>query len=110
VVATDENNCEVEAVIFDVVASLNEFPFSSSEFIVSPNPATTILTIQHHSNEHNFAITVLNAIGFAVQPETVNSKQETCTVDISSLKPGMYLLEISEAGKQPYMFKFSVQR
>jgi len=98
VVATDENDCEVEAVINNVVAS-SQFPVSSSRFVIIPNPVSDKFTIhdaQFTIGTANAEISIYNLFGEKI-PLAVNC----CPwiVDCRSLSPGMYYIEINSNNK-----------
>src|SRR4029079_18461865 len=62
VVATDENDCEVEAVIFDVIASMGQLS-SGEGMILFPNPVKDKLEIRNLPAIDDISIKVYNAIG-----------------------------------------------
>ena len=94
VVATDENDCEVEAVIFDVIAGMNQFPVSSSQFAVYPNPAKDELYIIGSSVIVG-EISVYNMTGEKVKTGSVSDiKDKILRLDISTLATGMYWVQV----------------
>ena len=99
VVATDVNGCEVEAVIFDVVADIAQLPVTSFQFAVSPNPVTDILKIHNLSGNTEFSFEIFNILGSAVNLGNANWELQTYSVDISSLPTGIYWLCISDNNK-----------
>ena len=99
VVATDENDCEVEAAIFDVIASISQLQVANSQLTVSPNPVTDKLIITGGPENSKFQLNIYNAHGLAVQLETGNLKRHTCFADVSSLPAGMYWIQLSSEGK-----------
>lgn len=100
VVATDNNNCEVEAVIYDVVAGINN-PFGyDTQFSIAPNPAADQLYVtSHRSVATSVEITIFNAVGEKVlsMPATMH-KSQPFSIDISALPSAIYFLEIRRAG------------
>ena len=97
VVAVDANGCEVEAVVFDVVAGIHPSvsgPGVSIELF--PNPVTDILNIQYGKGEVTAMLSVYNMLG-----ETVfNSKEKNPpVVDCKSFPSGLYILEAVYPGK-----------
>jgi hypothetical protein len=103
VIATDGNGCEVEAVINNVIAGLNQFPVPSSQFAIFPNPVTEQLSVKDYKLSGSVSeISVYNMIGEKILLD-VNLK--SMTVNCRLLKPGIYFLELS-TGKQSYRSKF----
>ncbi len=101
VVATDANNCEVEAAIFDVVAGIGAAVSSGSmQLKIYPNPVADKCTIHNSQFTMGAAvtITVFNILGVVVQSELRNKKAEM-SVDVSSLPSGAYWLEVSSDEK-----------
>ena len=104
VVATDANGCEVEAVIFDVVASVSSVTGTLDGVTLYPNPASEKLTI-HYDDAHGslsktlsdfFEISILNLTGEKVmaQEMDIDPYTSSITLDIKSLSAGMYMIEI----------------
>ena len=118
VVATDNNGCEVEAAIFDVVLSV-EPPDGGWQLEIFPNPAGDELTVEssvpdsYRERVTAGSIAVYNLLGekMAVQlhPDshrTTNS--ELRTFDVSQLPPGIYYFEVA-AGEKLFRAKFVKQ-
>jgi len=63
---------------------------NNSKIKIYPNPAQNFVNIE---NAQNSSINIYNAIGALVY--TVNSKNETTKIDVSSFDAGIYFLEIS---------------
>ena len=103
VVATDENNCEVEAVIFDVIAGLpSQAAIGNSQLEIFPNPVKDNLEIKSLSGlDENVAIKIYNMLGVTVL-QTANCQLPTCITDVSSLPGGVYLLELNSDSKHFY--------
>ncbi len=107
VVCTDANDCEVEAAIFSVVASIQEaLRIDIAQLEIHPNPVKDELAI----SSGQFAIitiSIYNVIGekvLAVKPEARGKKQEG-VVNVSSLAQGMYSIKVNET----YWCKFVKQ-
>jgi PKD repeat protein len=101
VVATDENGCEVEAVIFSVIASVFE-EGSATEINISPNPAGDKLTISHASGIANVkSVTVFNLIGKKVleHHSSFAPGSSLAEIDVHGLSTGIYWLEVSCSDK-----------
>ncbi len=106
VVATDANGCEVEAAIFDVVASVPSLVNSLSSFVY-PNPAIDKLEVGcPEAGDKEVSIEVYDMVG-ALRLRTANSKLPT-ELDVRCLSSGMYWLEISSA-KKIFRLKFIKQ-
>jgi len=107
IVATDANNCEVEAVIYDVIASIQS-AFGNEQLEIFPNPVTEELEIRTpmftgNKLETVHAISIYNMLGaFVSQPEIQfksSGKKSEISVNVRALKPGLYWLEIISAEK-----------
>ena len=117
VVATDGNGCEVEAAIFNVIASL-PLEVSSLGFEVYPNPVEERITIQKAQVTSGTApqgvlrtveISIYSMIGVsAVSLPTTYCLLPTCTIDVSQLPAGMYYIEL-RSGSQSLRAKFVKQ-
>jgi PKD repeat protein len=97
VVATDENDCEVEAVIFDVIAGLTPTLSKGEGVSIFPNPVIGTL------NFNGFQLTdkVNNIIVYNMLGEKINLAINliTSTVDCRSLSSGMYIFELISGDK-----------
>ncbi|MEO8085676.1 MAG: T9SS type A sorting domain-containing protein [Bacteroidota bacterium] len=109
VVATDLNGCEVEAVIFDVVAGIQSGAGSNSgELEIYPNPVTDNIKIKYIYGNANRAmlnsISISNLVGEQVLAVPLSRSIGTnclpiaigmpIDLDCRLLPPGMYLVEI----------------
>lgn len=102
VVATDVNGCEVEAVIFDVIASVRDFSADELSALVYPNPVESILTLDlsklpilpQEISLYNVAAEKI----FSVVPDGTNN-QSTIQMDMNAFAKGVYWLEIKMGGK-----------
>lgn len=110
VVCTDSNGCEVEAVIFDVIAGVQQHAFSEA-LELFPNPVADQLEISGmQTSSVKSLLKVFNAVGEIILKEesvTVNSNGKLI-LDCKPLAPGTYWLEIS-AGSHTYRNKFIKQ-
>jgi PKD repeat protein len=117
VVATDANGCEVEAVVFNAVASFEEPGGSSNgapgQLTVFPNPVEQILSIYsplllaYGVGRDAAEISVYNMLGekvMAVSPGSFGGRH-VYAAHVHSLLPGMYWLELS-AGEKTSRSKF----
>ncbi|CAN5577125.1 hypothetical protein BH11BAC1_BH11BAC1_27040 [soil metagenome] len=98
VVATDNNGCEVEAIIFNVVAGLHSVISEGDGIYIYPNPVSEKFTIHNAQFTMGAAIemTIYNYIGelvFVSHQMNIGSKQEI-TLDVAELPAGIYHLRI----------------
>lgn len=93
VVATDENGCEVEAVIFDVVAAVDQYTVDSKQLTIYPNPANDFIIIKSNFDFSEKDITIFNMLGEKMEVgfTTLSSGEQA---NISSLAKGMYWVEM----------------
>jgi hypothetical protein len=99
VVATDVNNCEVEAVIFDVIANITPLSFGEGSGVrLFPNPVIDKLEIKNLATTSAISAKIYNSIGTEVQANELipvsSGNQFTCTMDVAGLSSGTYILEI----------------
>lgn len=95
VVCTDNNNCEVEAAIFDVLAGIHSHLGNRVEINVYPNPASKIITVSAGNHTDALGFSVLNVIGEIFSVNRLTNNSNFIELDISNLTPGMYWLELS---------------
>ena len=105
VVATDVNGCEVEAVIFDVVAGIKT-AVGSEQIVIYPNPAGEKLTVSRKQYAIN-TISIYNRLGQIVfcQRKPKVSLDGVLEVDLTSLAGGLYWLEL-DSGEKITRIKF----
>ena len=96
VVATDINNCEVEAVIFDVVAGIGQFATSNSQLAIYPNPVKDILEIRYHNSSAELTVRIFNNLGKKVFEKHERNVSENISLDVSTISSGTYFLELSD--------------
>jgi len=105
VVATDNNGCEVEAVINDVIAGISQMAISSEQISIFPVPSKDELFITRQgSSILTCEISVYNVAGV---PAEISSKPETI-IDVHLLSPGIYYLEL-QAAEKTYCAQFIKQ-
>jgi hypothetical protein len=103
VIATDINGCEVEAVINNVIAGNSQLAVGNWEWAIYPDPvgetlSVNISTLLAASDE----ISIYNMVGemvLAVPLQTANCQLPTCSIDVSSLRNGMYYIQIIQQEK-----------
>jgi hypothetical protein len=113
VVATDENSCEVEAVINNVVANAQLAPDSyrdgNLQLAIYPNPVVETLYLDFASTGMNYAFSIYNILGEKVlESKNTFQKDATIAIDCRQMQPGIYFLQIT--GKENTRIKFTVQR
>ncbi|MEO8088328.1 MAG: T9SS type A sorting domain-containing protein [Bacteroidota bacterium] len=97
-VATDANGCEVEAVIFSVLTSVQSANGNWQFAKINPNPVVDFLQIDGASlnKEKENVISIYNLLGEKVLSV---SGWELGTVDCRLFSPGIYYLELSNGDK-----------
>lgn len=109
VVATDDNGCEVEAVIFNVIAGGIDINTNENRIHIYPNPASSKLDV----SSSTFAITSICIFDLpgekvlTLHTFPIESPYQQ-TVDISRLSPGVYFLKV-ETGPGSWIQKVVVQ-
>jgi PKD repeat protein len=99
IVATDANGCEVEAVIFDVVAATGNLS-DQPGFSIYPNPVKNILEIRFAQKLNSPArILILNMLGEDVLKHSVASNQSVVNLDISEFSSFFYYIVLENDGK-----------
>ncbi len=105
VVATNGNGCEVEAVIFDVVAGINHLAINNWQMAIFPNPVNKKLGIRIPEilrwNNETVEIKMYDAIGNYITTfhPSANENEKELSLDVSSLSNGMYWLELNSNNK-----------
>lgn len=104
VVATDVNNCEVEAAIFDVTASVKTEIENFSGLEIFPNPVGDEMEIhlvrQLKSTENE--ISIFNALGEKIYSSWIHSSLK---INCDFLSPGLYRVEMND-GKNVFRKSF----
>jgi hypothetical protein len=109
VVATDNNSCEVEAVIYDVVAATGDLKNQLSGLILYPNPVSDVLVISCRSADgQSIQVSVLNLLGEKVLQQKIEQSSGAVTVNVSALVPGVYTL-VAGDGETEYRAAFTKQ-
>lgn len=70
--------------------SIDENAISSQKLLIYPNPGKDKITIQH---EHISLIEILNTSGQIVLSMTVSLEKQNATIDLSSIKQGIYFVK-----------------
>jgi len=102
VVCTDNNGCEVEAVLFDVIASV--YPLASAgnaELSVYPDPVKSELYINGIQFPVSTEITIYNLLG----EKQFSALLDKPVVNCKALSRGVYVLEL-QTGEKIYHVKF----
>ena len=104
-VCTDVNGCEVEAVIFDVVAGVQTLVNGRLSLVIYPNPVKNKFTVHNaectiKSTAHEVLwtkeISIYNMQGKNISGHSLQYPASTLPVeiDVSSLASGMYWIEL----------------
>ena len=118
-VATDVNGCEVEAVIFDVVAGTEDpgtAMFSTEGLIVFPNPVTEKLSVSVKQPAGTAVqpgvfvldgVSIYNLLGESIEvhPGQNHITSMTLEFDVHTFAKGMYWLEL-HSGDRVFRIKF----
>ncbi|MEW4922686.1 T9SS type A sorting domain-containing protein [Algibacter sp. 2305UL17-15] len=97
--ATDAGTVEISSVVIDNTLSSNDF--TSANFSVFPNPASSVLNIQGVNTISK--VELFNITGKQVLK---SSKLINNRLDISGLKSGLYLINIEDANNNRVVQKF----
>ncbi len=114
VVATNNNGCEVEAVINDIVASITPVHSISEGVTTYPNPVNDKLTIRNLNQNFELkdikSISIWNSLGEIFYSENNSSEKIHLPLDIdgSQFPSGLYYLELI-AGEKTFRNKFIKQ-
>jgi PKD repeat protein len=111
VVATDVNGCEVEAVIFDVVAGISQLAVGNGQLAVFPNPVSEKLNVNlHQLPGAGEEISIYNVFGekmySEVQREELNANREMYSVNCKFFPSGLYYIEVVK-GEKRFVTKFT---
>ena len=97
VIATDNNGCEVEAVIFNVIASVQDATIQNG-IQIFPNPVNDFLTLRDILiSGAGKEISVYSMLGVKALSSFLIAPGTETTIDVSVLKPGVYFMEIKSA-------------
>ncbi len=95
---------EFNDITASTTLSTNENVQDTTEFSISPNPATTRLNMNLPSNLSNTTISVFDVLGKRVYSKEVDALS-TATVNVSNWNSGVYLVRISsDEGTQTKRF------
>jgi PKD repeat protein len=111
VVATDVNGCEVEAVIFDVIAGITPaFSKEDGVVILSPNPVRNILTVNLSGRMTAATIAIYNLLGeiILIENYSTNIPGNEIHVDCGEYVEGLYFIEVT-ADNHSYRERFVKQ-
>ena len=109
VVATDNNGCEVEAVIFDVIASTTPLSLGEGSGVrLFPNPVTDKIEIKNLAAGKRIAASVYNQSGEKILELNKITTAENLFFDVTPLASGFYYLQLS-SDKNIYHSRFIKQ-
>jgi len=80
---------------FDIELAAQDL--ESKEIIISPNPVNDILKVRGESLDNNYAVSIYNLSGQLMNVQTGNPSEN---IDVSNLKSGMYIIQISNGINQ----------
>jgi hypothetical protein len=89
------NGCESARIAITVTVSLNTDDFTLIDFILYPNPTSSVLNFKS-SNEVD-KIAIYNTLGQLVQEEKVNALEGS--INIEKLAQGTYLVKVNDIAK-----------
>ena len=93
VFVTDTNGCSATSDTINIVGTkISEYVFISS--IIFPNPATNDVTISSNSLFNRKEIKLINSSGAIVKRINLPDNQNSMTISVDDLKPGIYNVEI----------------
>lgn len=95
IIATDANGCERSAEISILPSSITEFELSTLS--IYPNPTLQILNIDAELTIGNYFIN--NSLG-----ESVLNGPTTGQIDVSTLQPGTYILQLKTSKNESYAY------
>jgi hypothetical protein len=102
VVATDNNGCEVEADVFNVIANTEAVVINQESLVISPNPVTDKFTI-HHSQVTSgtcVSVSIYNSLGEKVYSATYRELYAARGgVNCEKWPAGLYFLEMTTTEK-----------
>ncbi len=88
---TSPNGCTFAADI-DVIVSSTHWPYQVREFLVTPNPATTILQVMAQTTAPQTAtVMLMDASGKIVREKTIYGDRLQCSFDLTDMPAGNYL-------------------
>jgi len=103
VVATDENDCEVEAAVFDVVAGLASIPAPKTILNIYPNPVGDEMFVQANYMKGNTVdVSIYDMLGTNVM--NVFSRNPF-RLNVADLPSGVYYIQLT-SGNDSYRSKF----
>lgn len=89
------NGCESARIAITVTVSLNTDDFTLIDFILYPNPTSSVLNFKS-SNEVD-KIAIYNTLGQLVEEEKINALEGT--INIEKLAQGTYLVKVNDIDK-----------
>jgi PKD repeat protein len=100
VVATDENDCEVEAVINNVFAGLSQPAVSNWQLAIFPNPVGDRLELKTENDSENIEVVIYNSSGQKVMKYlSLNISSGSLNIDVQLLSAGFYWIEVVSGNK-----------
>ena len=108
VVVIDENGCESQSEVLEVIISSIAENVQIAELKVYPNPVADILTLEYNiSREKIQRLSVYNELGInLIRKENLHSNNNKMTLDITHVPAGIYYLEMILASGARSTVKF----
>ncbi|MBP1673078.1 MAG: C-terminal target protein [Bacteroidetes bacterium] len=98
---TATDSCGQESTIEkEITAEVVQVKDFESNFLIYPNPVITNLNVENRRSENSFYIQIIDIAGKIVFEKSSKSNMET--IELSYLKPGIYIIKFEENGKVTY--------
>ena len=116
VTVTSPEDCEASAertVIFDFAACSGLGEPTESSLRIYPNPGNGLIKVENLAGPGSFNLSVTDMFGTKVidnLPVIFGDKDKTFILDLTSEKPGLYLIRITENGKDMVAGKYLLTR
>jgi len=76
---------------------------------ISPNPATTSVSVQNSSDLQGSLVTISDMSGSVVKSLNIESSTTTETIDVSSINSGLYLMTITDNSGSSRVLKLIIK-
>lgn len=99
-VTDDAEDYDFHVGVFEIDGTASNEAFAKAEFVIYPNPVSTILYVQSDTSIDQ--LTIYNLLGQRVKTEEMNDNAQ---INVQDLPSGIYLIEIkNESVTQSYRF------
>lgn len=92
---------------WNIISGINDVPMINNQLSIYPNPAQNFIIINLDNNNINNTLSIYNLLGNLIKTQPIN--QDKTQVDVSELRAGIYLLELSN-GYNKKSQKLVIQR